>query len=234
MLAALEDGALPDALELFDPVNACWGVSHDLTLGKRLELDGGGTSTALELQSRYLEWLTKYVEKELDDPVWQDVIKEWERVLAGLENDPTSLADTLDWVAKKRLLDGYVARDGLDWTDAKLRALDLQYHDIDPERGLYHLLTQRGSVRRLFTDRQIEDAINDPPEGTRAYFRGRCVRDFADSLVGANWDSMVFDVGEAHLKRIPMMEPLRGTAAMVGTILDEAEDAADLLDRLGE
>ena len=234
MLAALEDGALPDALDLFDPVKACWGVSHDLTLGKRLELDGGGTSTALELQFRYLEWLTKYVEKELDDPVWQDVIAEWERVLAGLESDAASLADTLDWVAKKRLLDGYVARDGLDWTGAKLRALDLQYHDIDPERGLYNLLSQRGSVRRLFTDRQIEDATNDPPEGTRAYFRGRCVRDFADSLVGANWDSMVFDVGEAHLKRIPMMEPLRGTAAMVGTILDEAEDAADLLDRLGE
>ena len=234
MLAALEDGALPDPLGLFDPVDACWAVSHDLSLAQRLELDGGGTATALELQARYLEWLTKYVEKELDEPVWRDVIKEWERVLIGLEDDPMSLADTLDWVAKKRLLDGYVTRDGLEWTNPKLRALDLQYHDIDPERGLYNLLGLRGSMRRLFTDRAIEDATTIPPEGTRAYFRGRCVSNFSESLVAANWDSMVFDVGEAHLKRIPMMEPLRGTADMVGAILDEAEDAADLLDRLGE
>ena len=234
MLAALEDGALPDSLDLFDPVNACWAVSHDLSLSKRLELDGGGTATALELQARYLEWLTKYVEKELDEPVWRDVIKEWERVLIGLEDDAMSLADTLDWVAKKRLLDGYATRDGFEWTNPKLRALDLQYHDIDPERGLYNLLALRGSMRRLFTDGEIEGAMTNPPEGTRAYFRGRCVSNFAESLVAANWDSMVFDVGEPHLKRIPMMEPLRGTADMVGAILDEAEDAADLLDRLGE
>ena len=234
LLAALEDGALPDPLDLFDPVGSCWAVSHDLSLAQRLELDGGGTATALEVQARYLEWLTKYVEKELDAPVWQDVLREWERVLVGLEDDPMSLADTLDWVAKKRLLDGYVARDGLEWTDSRLRALDLQYHDIDPERGLYNLLALRGSMRRLFTDREIEDAMTDPPEGTRAYFRGRCVSDFAESLVAANWDSMVFDVGESHLKRIPMMEPLRGTADMVGSILDEAEDAADLLELLGE
>ena len=234
MLSALEDGALPDPLDLFDPVEACWTVSHDLGMAKRLELDGGGTATALELQARYLEWLTKYVEKELDEPVWQHVIREWERVLIGLEEDAMSLADTLDWVAKKRLLDGYAARDGLEWPSPKLRALDLQYHDIDPGRGLYKLLVKRGSMRRLFTDREIEDAMTTPPEGTRAYFRGRCVSDFAQSLVAANWDSMVFDVGEAHLKRIPMMEPMRGTAEMVGSILDEAEDAADLLDRLGE
>ena len=234
MLAALEDGGLPDPLDLHDAVEACWTVSHDVSLTRRLELDGGGTATALELQSRYLEWLTKYVEKELDEPVWRAVITEWERVLSSLETDPMSLADTLDWVAKKRLLEGFVARDGLEWSNHKLRALDLQYHDIDPERGLYNRLTQRGSMRRLFTDDEIEDAMLHPPEGTRAYFRGRCVSDFADSLVAANWDSLVFDVGEAHLKRIPMMEPLRGTADMVGAVLDEAEDAADLLQRLGE
>jgi len=232
MLAALEDGAIPDPLDLFDPVEACWQVSHDLGLGKPLELDGGGTATALELQGRYLEWLTKYVEKEMDDPVWDQVIAEWERTLQRLETDPDSLSDTLDWVAKKRLLEGYVERDGLQWTNNKLRALDLQYHDIDPARGLYARLAARGSMRRLFTDDQIVDAVTNPPARTRAYFRGRCVSEFASSLVAANWDSLVFDIGEAHLKRVPMMEPLRGDASLVGELLDEAEDAADLLRRL--
>ncbi|MEX1126849.1 MAG: depupylase/deamidase Dop [Acidimicrobiia bacterium] len=233
MLAALEDGALPDPLELFDPVESCWKVSHDTGLGRPLELDGGGTATALELQGRYLEWLSKYVEKELDDPVWDMLITEWGRVLDALNDDVMSLADTLDWVAKKRLLEGYVNRDGIEWSNAKLRAFDLQYHDVDPERGLYNRLASRGAMRRLFDDTQIDAARVNPPTRTRAYFRGRCVSEFSSALVAANWDSLVFDVGESHLKRVPMMEPLRGDAELVGAILDEAEDAADLLRRLG-
>ena len=233
MLAALEDGALPDPLDLQDPVESCWRVSHDIGLGKPLELEGGGTATALELQGRYLEWLTKYVEKELDDPVWEQVIHEWERTLDLLSTDPGRLADTLDWVAKQRLFEGYIERDGLSWDDPKLRALDLQYHDVDPEKGLYHRLAGRGAMRRLFEDDQIEAAAVNPPDRTRAYFRGRCVSRFSDSLVAANWDSLVFDTGESHLKRVPMMEPLRGGADLIGAMIDEAEDAADLLRRLG-
>ncbi|MGH3668020.1 MAG: depupylase/deamidase Dop [Acidimicrobiia bacterium] len=233
MLSALEDGALPDPLDLQDPVESCWRVSHDISLGKPLELEGGGTATALELQGRYLEWLTKYVEKELDDPVWEQVIHEWERTLDLLSTDPGRLADTLDWVAKQRLFEGYIERDGLTWDDPKLRALDLQYHDVDPEKGLYHRLAGRGAMRRLFEDDQIEAAAVNPPDRTRAYFRGRCVSRFSDSLVAANWDSLVFDTGESHLKRVPMMEPLRGGADLIGAMIDEAEDAADLLRRLG-
>lgn len=233
MLAALEDGALPDPLDLADPVEACWQVSHDVALNRPISLDGGGTATALELQTRYLEWLSKYVEKELDDPVWTRLIDEWERTLDLLDTDPSKLADTLDWQAKKRLLDGYVERDDLAWSDPKLKALDHQYHDVDPDKGLYNRLVARGAMRRLFSNDEVEAAVTNPPERTRAYFRGRCVTEFPGSLVAANWDSLVFDVGQSHLKRVPMMEPLRGDAERVGSLLDEAEDAADLLRLLG-
>ena len=233
MLAALEDGAIPDPLDLLDPVEACWRVSHDISLTRPLDLDGGGSATALELQGRYLEWLAKYVEKELDEPVWYQLIEEWERTLSLLDTEPMKLADTLDWVAKRRLFEGFVSRDGLEWSNAKLRALDLQYHDVDPDKGLYNRLVARGAMRTLFTEQQINDAVSTPPQRTRAYFRGRCVSEFPDSLVAANWDSLVFDIGESHLKRVPMMEPLRGDAERVGALLDEAEDAADLLQRLG-
>lgn len=233
MLAALEDGAIPDPLDLFDPVESCWRVSHDVGVSQPLQLDGGGSATSLELQGRYLEWLSKYVEKELDDPVWGQVITEWERTLDGLEHDPMTLSDTLDWVAKKRVFDGFIDREGLAWSNSKLRALDLQYHDVDPRRGLYHRILAKGGMRRLFDDHQIAEAAVNPPERTRAYFRGRCVDRFSESLVAANWDSLVFDVGESHLKRVPMMEPLRGDADLVGSLLDEVEDAAELLRRLG-
>lgn len=233
LLAALEDGAIPDPLTLADPVQSCWQVSHDLGLKRPLELDGGGTASALEIQYMYLEWLTKYVENELDEPVWTHLLEEWERTLDLLANDPMRLADTLDWVAKMRLLEGFVERDRLSWDDSKLRALDLQYHDVNPERSLYHRLVERGSMRTLFSAEQIADAVENPPTQTRAYFRGRCVSEFPDSLVAANWDSLVFDVGEPNLKRVPMMEPLRGGADRVGALIDEAVDAADLIRRLG-
>jgi proteasome accessory factor A len=233
MLAALEDGAIPDSLDLADPVESCWRVSHDVDLNRPLELDGGGTATALELQGRFLEWLSKYVEKELDDPVWTQIVEEWERTLNALESDVASLSDTLDWVAKKQVFDRFVERDGVEWDSAKLRAFDLQYHDVSPEKGLYNRMAASGRFRRLFTDEEILAATSYPPERTRAYFRGRCVDLFRDSVVAANWDSLVFDIGESHLKRVPMMEPLRGAADIVGSILEESEDAADLLQRLG-
>jgi proteasome accessory factor A len=232
MLAALEDGALPDPLDLADPVSACWGVSHDYR--RPLELEGGGTATALDLQWRYLEWLSKYVEKELDEPVWTQVLDEWRSVLEDLEADPARLADRLDWAAKLRMFRRVVDREGMDWKDPKLAAMDLQYHDVDPDRGLYHRLSARGGIRRLFSDDEIRSAEVAPPPQTRAYFRGRCVSQFPEGLVAANWDSLVFDVGEPHLRRLAMLEPLRGTEELVGPILDAVATPADLIKRLGD
>jgi Pup amidohydrolase len=231
-LAALEDDALPDTLDLADPVEACWQVSHDLDLDLALDLDDGSSATALQVQFQYLEWLKKYAESELDEPVWDLVLEEWESVLGDLERDPALTADRLDWVAKRRLIDGFTARDGLEPDDPKLRGLDLQYHDVDPASGLYHRLTASGRMRRLFTDEEIQAAMSTPPERTRAWFRGTCVERFSESMVAANWDSLVFDIDEPHLKRVPMMEPLRGSKATVGPLLDSVETAAELLQAL--
>ena len=231
-LSALEDDALPETLDLADPVDACWRVSHDLDLNLALELDDGSTATALQMQFRYLEWLKKYAESELDEPVWDQLLEEWESVLGDLERDPARTADRLDWVAKRRLIDGFTERDTLEPDDPKLRGLDLQYHDVDPASGLYHRLAASGRMRRLFTDEQIRSAMSKPPERTRAWFRGTCVDRFSESMVAANWDSLVFDIDEPHLKRVPMMEPLRGSKATVGPLLDSVETAAELLQAL--
>ena len=169
----------------------------------------------------------------MDDPVALRVIATWEEVLADLEQDPQLAANRLDWVAKRRLLDGYIDRDGLTWDNPKLRLLDIQYHDVDPARSLHRRLVDRGAMARLFTDDEIGRAETEPPERTRAYFRGRCVSRFPGALVAANWDSLVFDTGESHLKRIPMMEPLRGDRSRVGPLLDSVDDAAALIAALG-
>ena len=233
ILTALEDGALPEPILLAKPVTSTWGVSHDLSLSVAHELDDGRTMTALEAQWQYLEWATKYLHSSDLDEVYHRVVELWEQVLTDLEHDPLLLADRLDWVAKHRLLLGYQDRDGLPWGDPKLRLLDLQYHDVDPDRGLYHRLLGSGRMRRLFTADEVARAVSHPPERTRAYFRGECVSRFGASLVAANWDSLVFDTGEEVLKRVPMMEPLRGSKDMVGAILDRSDTPAALMRALG-
>lgn len=233
ILSAIEAGHLPDALELADPVAEVWKVSHDPTLTHRLALADGRTMTALEMQWRYFEWATKHVRSADLGEAYDDVLVEWEALLTDLETDVMRTADRLDWVAKYRLLNGYVKRDGLAWDVPKLKLLDLQYHDVDPERGLYHKLVKGGHIRRRYTDTQIQSAAAVPPERTRAYFRGRCVEKYGPALVAANWDSLVFDTGEEALKRVPMMDPLRGTAALVGDLIDNSQDAAALVRALG-
>jgi proteasome accessory factor A len=161
------------------------------------------------------------------------VLDEWQRVLPALGTDPASTADRLDWTAKLRVLDGYRDRDSLGWDDPKLRLADLQFHDVDPTRSLYRRLVDRGYVQRLFTDAQIEEAVESPQTDTRAYFRGECVRRYPEAVVAANWDSLVFDVGQDTLKRVPMMDPLRGTQRLVADLLERSPDAATMIDALG-
>ncbi len=233
ILAAIEDGAVPEALSLADPVASCWQVSHDVSLAKPLQLADGDTATALELQWQYLEWATKYARTADVDSSYESVLVEWEGILTDLEADPDRTSDRLDWTAKRQLLQKYRERDGLEWNDPKIRLLDLQYHDVDPARGLYSKLAQAGRLRRLFTDEEIEEAVAAPPPQTRAYFRGECVGRYADALVAANWDSLVFDTGEDTLKRVPMMEPLRGSRDRVEGLLDNCSDAAALVQALG-
>ena len=153
--------------------------------------------TAVQLQMEYLDLARKHVEDRLGsdaDPQTLDVLARWESVLGRLERDPMLCAEELDWVAKLKLLNGYRDRDGLDWDDAKLHLIDLQYADIRPEKGLYHRLARAGRIIRLLDDAVIESAMHDPPEDTRAYFRGRCLEKYADSVAAASWDSVIFDL----------------------------------------
>jgi proteasome accessory factor A len=140
------------------------------------------------------------------------------------------VADQVDWVAKHRVIDGYRSRHDLRWDDARLAAMDLQYHDLRPSKSL----SSRVGLERIASDAEIDAAVTEPPPDTRAYFRGRCLQRWPQSIVAANWDSLVFDVGGDPLRRVPMMEPLRGTKAHVGSLIDECDSAADLLQKLGQ
>jgi proteasome accessory factor PafA2 len=233
VLSMVEDDVLPPDLALDRPVASIKDVSWDLSLRRTIPTRDGRQVTALEVQWQLLEAAQKYERERglesVGEEVGIEVLQRWEQVLTALEGDRSLLANQLDWVAKERLFTGYMDRHGIDWTDARLRALDLQYHDIRPDKSLF----ARVGMDRLTDDDEVLRATTEPPETTRAYFRGRCLQKWPDDIVAANWDSLVFDIGSDPLRRVPMMEPLRGTAAHVGRLLDECTTAAELLERLG-
>ena len=231
VLKMIEDRFLPD-LAIDNPVAALHDVSRDISCTVTVPMADGRRLSAVQLQWEYFEHAKKYVEREDDTAENHDVLARWEAVLAALETEPLSLHRELDWVAKYRLVAAYRERDGLAWDDPKLRAIDLQYHDVRRERGLYHRLVSGGNVERLTTDEEVDRAVMEPPIDTRAYFRGRCISKYPDAIAAASWDSLIIDTGADALQRIPMREPLRGTREHVEDLLRGADDAASMVARL--
>jgi proteasome accessory factor A len=234
VLRMLEDGRCPEPA-LADPVSALHRISRDPTCRATVEMADGRELRALDIQWEYFEHASKYladgdVEPAPDD---DDVLRRWEAVLTGLERDPLQLHRELDWVAKFRLLEAYRDRDGLAWDAPKLHAIDLQYHDVRSDRGLYARLAVQGRMDRITTDAEIDAAVMVPPEDTRAWFRGRCIDRYPDSIAAASWDSLIVELSPgAQLRRIPMLEPLRGTRLHVEGLLEQADDVAKLVDLL--
>ena len=232
LLKMIEDDFITDDLSLEEPVRAMRLVSQDPSCRATFELTDGRSVGAVDLQWEFLRLAKKYAQDNETTLVDDDVLERWELVLEGLERDPMSLGAELDWVAKLGLLEAYRDRDGLDWDHSKLKMIDLQYHDVRPEKGLYYRLEHSGKMNRIVSDDEIAFAVDHPPEDTRAYFRGECLRRFSPKIVAASWDALIFDTGDEPLRKVPTLDPMRGTKQHVQELLDMSPDATVLLRNL--
>ncbi|NNG34484.1 depupylase/deamidase Dop [Nakamurella aerolata] len=235
VLSMIEAGVPLDDLELESAVPAVHAISHDPSLQTTVPMADGRRMTAVDVQRAFHEKAARFIEDRYGSDVDEqtaDVLARWIDVLDRLANDPMDLAGELDWPAKLRLLEGFRSRDGLGWGAPRLALVDLQYSDVRLDKGLYNRLVMRGSMQRLLSEDAVRAAMTEPPEDTRAYFRGRCVSQFPEALAAASWDSVIFDVGRDSLVRIPTMEPTRGTKKHVDQLFEQAEDAAALVDSL--
>src|SRR3954470_19873254 len=163
VLSMIEEQFLDDTLSILRPVHELHEVSHDTSLRHLIELRDGRRVTALEVQREYCDRAHKFVEDRFGsdaDEVTVDVLRRWVTVLDTLEHDPSQLAGQLDWVAKQQILEGYRSRDGLDWSDARLQLVDLQYSDVRPDKGLYQRLLAKGRFERVVTDGEVREAAD--------------------------------------------------------------------------
>lgn len=232
VLQVLEAGANVPRIDLADPIAAIKQVSRDVQVKETVKLADGTSTTAIAVQRAYLKAAQEFYACHELDQVTKDVLVRWEDVLDRLERDPRLLVRELDWVAKRYLIESYMERKFCGWDDPRVRLMDLQYHDIRPDKGLYYTLERGNRIERIVLDPEIARAEFTAPTGTRAYFRGQCVKKYPNAVYGASWTSVLFDIGQNKIKRIPLMDPLRGTEALTGELLAQAETAAALLDKL--
>ena len=177
LLRMLEDPSvvLRD-MTLENPIRAIREISHDTTCTRRVRLANGREASALDIQGEYLGRAVRYAETKGLSPLEQRALDMWQHTLTALEKDPLSLTRECDWVIKHHLIEAYRDRHGLPLTHPKVALMDLQYHDVNRERGLFYRMQQRDLVERTCTDDEIDTAMEQPPQTTRARLRGEFIR----------------------------------------------------------
>jgi proteasome accessory factor PafA2 len=216
ILDLIECGEAPE-LEIAQPVDANKSISRDRTYDWIIELKDGRKISAIDVQRIYLRAASKLNNDSSEDREW--ILREWENVLNDLERDVMSTRDRVDWTAKKFLLDALLEEEKLSWSDPWLQSIDLEYHDLDLDQGLYYELMRKGLMRRVTSEEEIKASIFNPPETTRAFFRGRTVARFNDEISSIQWDEIVF-TNQAHSFRVALPE------AAVNARLDALNRAA--------
>jgi proteasome accessory factor A len=193
ILQMLEDGAVFRDLTLENPIKAIREISHDTTCRRPVKLANGRELSALDMQWEYLDRVLRYERASGFPPEVARAVRMWEDLLTGLEKDPLSLDRTVDWVIKYHLVERYRERWDLPLGHPRIAMVDLSYHHVHPERGLYHLLERKGMVDRVVDDDRIRRATSVPPQTTRAKLRG-------DFIAAAKRRRRDYTVDWVHLK----------------------------------
>lgn len=192
VLDLIERGAAPD-IELDHPVAAVKQLSRDPDLKAVVRLKNGRRLSVLELQGSYCEAARRELAGTDEESDW--LLVEWSETLRLLAQDRSQLVGKLDWVTKQWLLETFMREERIGWDDPWLVSLDLEYHNVDPEQGLYLGLETDGKAWRMTTDHMIEQAVRNGPSDTRGGLRGVCVRRFPDQIKSIQWERIQFTGG---------------------------------------
>ena len=163
-------------MTLENPIRAIREISSDTTCRRTVRLESGREVSALDIQREYLNAALRYAETTGFSDMETKALEMWEHCISTIENDPLKLDREVDWVIKLILIEAFRARHNLSLDDARVQLLDLQYHDIDIQRGVFYKMQNNGLVERVCSDDDIMRAMNEAPTGTRAHLRGSFIK----------------------------------------------------------
>jgi proteasome accessory factor A len=178
VLHMIESNVVMRDLTLEKPIRASREISPDITGARKVRIANGRERSALEIQTEFLTKARDYASRRgIDEGLVKQVLDLWERTVAAVESgDLDSVATEIDWVMKHKLIERYSAKHGLPLSSPRVAQIDLAYHDISRERGLFYLLQRKGAAERVATDMEVFQAKSVPPQTTRARLRGEFIR----------------------------------------------------------
>ncbi len=176
LLQMIERDVVFRDLTLENPIRAIREIAHDPTCRRKVKLANGRELSALDIQWEYLDRAMRFARSPGFPREIQGAVDRWEHLLTGLEKDPMSLDREVDWVMKYKMLSDYSERRHIPLSDPRMGMLDLSYHDVNRERGIYYIMARRGLVDRIVTDDRIARAVMEPPQTTRARLRGSFIK----------------------------------------------------------
>jgi proteasome accessory factor A len=227
VLRALEANALKKNLTLDNPIRAIRDVSHDLTGQALVTLSSGQTMTALELQGEFLGMVKDYLDSSGSElsPTHKQALELWERTLNAVETGNHSLIDRdIDWAIKKRLVEAYQSRHGLELDSPRIAQVDLMYHDVTRSRGLFNMLERNGAVNRISTDMEIYEAKSVPPQTTRAKLRGDFIRAAQDAGKDISVDWVHLKMNDQTQRTVLCKDPFANVDERVERLIEGMND----------
>ena len=206
-------------MTLENPIRAIREISHDVTCRRRVRLANGREASALEIQGEYLNRALRYAENHDLHPQGKQALGMWEHVMAGLEQDPLSLGREVDWVTKHNLIESYRERHDLPLNHPRVALLDLQYHDISRERSVFYKLQRAGRVERVVTDAAIHEAMETPPQTTRARLRGEFIRRAKERKRDYTVDWVHLKLNDQAQRTVLCKDPFKSTDERVDRLI---------------
>lgn len=234
ILSMIEDEFVDfEDVSLVNPVGVVKEISQDLDLNNTYVTSEGKNYSAIDIQEWYLEKSKMYLSQQGYDDNSSQVIDFWEQAIIGLRNKREDLADRIDWVAKLLLIEKYQEKHGLGIEDDLIKSIDFKYSEITADDGIAQVLKRNRILKEYNNPLEVQNAVSEPPIDTRAWFRGKSVSKFPNSIAAASWDSLIFDIDKNQpLFRINTANPLKGTQALTGEIINNSDTALDLVNSI--
>jgi proteasome accessory factor A len=220
LLQMLEDDVVFRDLSLENPIRAIREISRDTTCQHKVRLSNGRELSALDVQWEYLERTMRYSRTSGFPPEVERAVQMWEHLLTGLEKDPLSLTREIDWVAKLHLIERYRERHDLPLSSARLAMIDLSYHDVAKDRGLYYVLERKGLVERIVTDEMVDTAMVEPPATTRARLRGAFIKRAKARRRDFTVDWVHLKINDQAQRTVLCKDPFKATDERVDKLID--------------
>jgi proteasome accessory factor A len=229
VLDMIAGGLLPPCA-LDSPVHAIRAFSQDPDLKAVVKRQAGGTISGLDIQREYVNLARKFFIEMDEETSW--ILQEWENVLEVLERDRLQLVGKIDWVTKWWLLETFIQDEKISWDDPWLASLDLEYHHLDPERGLFFALEAEGRTTRMCQEHEIQEAMKHGPLDTRGGLRGLCVQRFGEDITSIQWEGVDFrgKNGKLHLDLLDHLEPV--SVAQCRSVVEHADTPFDMIESM--